>query len=90
MPDTAIVPDLRAAPSCDPAESNAGDPREPLAVTRCLADFLARTSFGDVPPHVIADTKRAVLDWFGSAMAGALEPPARMARAVVAGFGTAD
>ncbi len=90
MPDTAIVPDLCAAPSCDPAESNAGDPREPLAVTRCLADFLARTSFGDVPPHVIADTKRAVLDWFGSAMAGALEPPAQMALAVVAGFGTAD
>ena len=48
--------------------------------SRVLADFLAATTFADVPSPVVADAKLAVLDWFGSALAGALEPPARFAR----------
>jgi 2-methylcitrate dehydratase PrpD len=56
-------------------------------VTRQLAEFLAAARWDDLPPHVVEDARRAVLDWLGSALAGALEPPARMAQDVAAGFG---
>ncbi len=57
--------------------------------TRRLAQFLAAATYSDLPPAVVQDTKRAVLDWLGSAMAGSLEPPARMARDAVASMGQA-
>jgi 2-methylcitrate dehydratase PrpD len=53
-----------------------------------LAETLAAATFADLPPHVILDTQRSVLDWLGSALAGAVEPPARMAQRVVAMLGT--
>ena len=53
-------------------------------LTRRLAQFLAAATYSHLPVPVIEETKRAVLDWLGSAMAGSLEPPARMAREVVA------
>ena len=53
-------------------------------VSRTLADFLARATLADLPRSAIADTQRAILDWLGSAMAGSIEPPARMAQQVVA------
>ncbi|MDQ6831112.1 MAG: MmgE/PrpD family protein [Gemmatimonadota bacterium] len=56
-------------------------------VTRLLADALAAATFADLPPRAIDDTRRAILDWLGSAMAGALEPPARMTQRVVASLG---
>jgi 2-methylcitrate dehydratase PrpD len=43
-----------------------------------------------LPSAVVADTRRAVLDWLGSALAGALEPPARMTQRVVARLGRSD
>jgi 2-methylcitrate dehydratase PrpD len=52
-------------------------------LSRRLAQFLAAATYSDLPTPVIQDTKRAVLDWLGSAMAGSLEPPARMARGAV-------
>jgi 2-methylcitrate dehydratase PrpD len=58
-------------------------------LTRRLAEFLAAATYSDLPVQVIEDTKRAVLDWLGSAMAGSLEPPARMAREAVASMGDA-
>lgn len=61
-------------------------PEQP--VSAILADFLSRVRFSDLPSAVIDDAKRAVLDWLGSALAGSLEPPARMAHDVVAGFGS--
>ena len=60
--------------------------REP--VSRQLAEFLASAKYSDLPPSVITEGKRAILDWLGSALAGAIEPPAEMARCVVARFGT--
>jgi 2-methylcitrate dehydratase PrpD len=51
-------------------------------VTRTLAEFLASARFEDVP---VADTRRAVLDWLGSALAGSLEPPARMIQRICLG-----
>ena len=60
------------------------------SVSRPLAEFAARAGFGDIPPDVLVDTKRAVLDWLGSVLAGALEPPARIAQQVVATLGRSD
>jgi 2-methylcitrate dehydratase PrpD len=60
------------------------------SVSRKLAEVLSATSFTDLPKQAVTDTHRAVLDWLGSAMAGAFEPPARMAQKVVAGFGQSD
>jgi len=51
-------------------------------VTRRLAEFLASARFEDVP---VEDTRRAVLDWLGSALAGSLEPPARMIQRICLG-----
>jgi 2-methylcitrate dehydratase PrpD len=59
-------------------------------VTRQLADFAARARFNDLPAAVLVDTRRAVLDWVGSAIAGALEPPARMTQQVVATLGQSN
>ncbi|MBZ5622504.1 MAG: MmgE/PrpD family protein [Acidobacteriia bacterium] len=59
-------------------------------VTRQLAETLAAATYADLPPQTIADTQRAVLDWLGSALAGAVEPPARMAQRVVAALGTSQ
>jgi 2-methylcitrate dehydratase PrpD len=58
--------------------------------SRHLADFAARTRFEDLPAAVVAEAGRAVLDWLGSAMAGSLEPPARMGQQVVAGLGASS
>jgi len=58
------------------------------SLTRQLAEVLAAVTYDDLPAEVIADTRRSVLDWLGSAMAGSLEPPARMAQRVVAALGT--
>jgi 2-methylcitrate dehydratase PrpD len=60
------------------------------AESRTLATVLSETSFEDFPSQAIDDARRAILDWLGSAMAGALEPPARMARSVVAGLGASN
>src|SRR5579872_1652534 len=59
----------------------------PEAVTRLLAETLAALRPEDMPPEVRAATRRAVLDWLGSALAGSIEPPARMAQRVAAQFG---
>src|SRR5580765_3105491 len=61
-----------------------------MSTTRILADFLADARFKDLPPTVVADTERAVLDWLGSVLAGSMETPARLAQGVAAGFGQSD
>ncbi|MFN8476056.1 MAG: MmgE/PrpD family protein [Anaerolineae bacterium] len=60
------------------------------AVSRRLAKVMAATTYDDLPPTVVEDTLRSVLDWLGSALAGSIEPPARMAQAVVASLGVSD
>ena len=60
------------------------------AVTRQLAEFLATASQDDLPPDVLHETYRATLDWFGSALAGALEPPARFAQGVARSLGASS
>ena len=58
------------------------------AVTQRLAALLASTSYADLPAAVTEEAHRATLDWLGSALAGALEPPARLAQHVARGLGT--
>src|SRR5262245_45716595 len=52
-----------------------------------LAELLATVRYDDLPADVIEHARRAVTDWLGSAMAGSIEKPARLAQKVAAGFG---
>ena len=61
-----------------------------VGLTRALAEFLSDTAYGDLPPSVVDECYRATLDWLGSALAGALEPPARIAQRVACGLGSSD
>lgn len=59
-------------------------------VSRALAHFVASARFNDLGPDALDATQRAILDWLGSALAGALEPPARMVQGVVATLGASE
>jgi 2-methylcitrate dehydratase PrpD len=61
-----------------------------VGVSRALAGFLAEATYDDLPPDVLHETYRATLDWFGSALAGSLEPPARFAQGVAHSLGRSD
>ena len=58
--------------------------------TRELAAALASARFANLDSTTIEHTGRAVLDWLGSALAGSLEPPARMAHALALSFGASS
>ncbi|MGH9578939.1 MAG: MmgE/PrpD family protein, partial [Terriglobales bacterium] len=60
------------------------------AITRRLAEAMAAARYGDLPPNVLADTRRAILDWLGSALAGSIETPARLAQQIVARLGASN
>ena len=68
-----------------PSERSAVEP-----VTRILAGRLAAATYSGLPPEVVDATRRSVLDWLGSAQAGALEPAARMAQRIVARMGKSE
>jgi 2-methylcitrate dehydratase PrpD len=63
---------------------------ETIAAGRMLAEGLAEVRFEDLLSPVREDARRSVLDWLGSALAGSLEPPARMARQAASSWGTAS
>jgi 2-methylcitrate dehydratase PrpD len=60
------------------------------SLTRQLAHVLAKTTYVDLPAGVVEHSMRAVLDWLGSALAGSIETPARMAQQVASGFGASN
>ena len=62
----------------------------PEPVTQLLAEALSSLRPGDLPPEAADATHRTVLDWLGSALAGSIEPPARMAQRVAASFGASS
>src|ERR1700678_2001528 len=62
----------------------------PEGASRKLAQVSASARFEDLPDGVIADVERSVLDWLGSAMAGAVEIPARGMQQVIAGMGKSE
>src|SRR5204863_8775503 len=76
--------------SVAPAPRARGAARRMIGASRALANAMAGTRWPDLPPAAIEDTRRAILDWLGSAMAGSMEPPARMAQRVVATLGESD
>lgn len=59
-------------------------------VSRRLAEVLSAARYDDLPPAALHDTRRAILDWLGSALAGSVERPARMAQQVVAQLGASN
>jgi len=59
-------------------------------VTFHLARLLASTRHADLPASALEATHRSILDWLGSALAGAAERPARLARQIVTRLGTSD
>src|SRR4051812_19401798 len=59
-------------------------------VTRLLAETLAGARFEDLPAETVEHARRAVIDWLGSALAGAVEPAARMTQKVVAALGASN
>ncbi|MDR5826060.1 MmgE/PrpD family protein [Caballeronia sp. LZ043] len=62
--------------------------RETLLSER-LANFIAASSFHDLPPEVVAKAKRHLLDTLGAALAGTRTEPARHARNVMDSTGAA-
>lgn len=54
-----------------------------MNVTNELASFVESTNFNDLPEEVIERAKVCILDWLGVAIAGSLEPPARMATSII-------
>jgi len=60
------------------------------SVTRQLAEVLAATTYVDLPPQTLQDAHRAILDWLGSALAGAVERPARLAQRVATRLGASS
>ena len=58
--------------------------------TRALAEFLAGLRYEDLPASVVARTEDLFLDWLGSALAGSLEKPARLAQRVARSLGSSD
>ena len=58
-----------------------------MSVTRALADFIANTSYDDLPKEVVEHAKASILDWLGAALAGSLEPPARIITSIIEEIG---
>ncbi len=54
-----------------------------MSVTRDLADFVVNTSYEDLPGEVIERAKLCILDWLGCALAGSLEPPAKIITSII-------
>ena len=60
------------------------------SVTRALAEALVGARYEQLPHDVIAHARRSVTDWLGSALAGSIEKPARLAQQVAARFGVSN
>lgn len=54
-----------------------------MDITRKLATFAVETTYADLPDEVVTQAKRAILDTLGVAIAGSVEPCARIAAEVV-------
>ena len=55
--------------------------------TRELAKFLVATNFEDLHVSVQRHAKLCILDWLGASLAGSVEPPSRIVRAVIRDLG---
>lgn len=62
----------------------------PPPISKLLAETAAKTRYEDLSDAAIIESKRAVLDWLGSCISGALETPARMAQQLISTWGNSD
>jgi 2-methylcitrate dehydratase PrpD len=60
------------------------------AYTQDLAAFLARFTYDDLPPAVVAEARRGILDWLGCALAGSRHPTLDKLSAALAENGSAS
>lgn len=60
------------------------------ALTRQLAEFIARTRWDDIPPAVRHEAKRALVNYFAVALAGCADPAVEKATAVYGRFRSAE
>ncbi|MBX9843368.1 MAG: MmgE/PrpD family protein [Xanthobacteraceae bacterium] len=58
--------------------------------TKSMAEFATRLSYADLPPEVVHDCKRRIIDTVGCAVAAFDAEPARVARAVAARAAVSD
>ena len=61
-----------------------------LSPTRQLAQFAVDLRLSDVPPAVVAEAKRLLIDWLGSALAGKGARPVTVLESWAAAMGPAD
>lgn len=54
-----------------------------MSITKDLASFVADTNFNDFPEEVREHAKLCILDWLGAALAGSLEPPAKIIASII-------
>jgi 2-methylcitrate dehydratase PrpD len=54
-----------------------------MGVTNDLATFVTRTDYENLPENVVEHAKLCILDWLGAALAGSLEPPAKIIRSII-------
>ncbi|MGP8070135.1 MAG: MmgE/PrpD family protein [Candidatus Bathyarchaeia archaeon] len=58
-----------------------------MTETRELAAFIVKTDYNDLPLNVQRHAKLCILDWLGAALAGSIEPPAKIIYAIMRELG---
>ena len=58
-----------------------------MGITKDLANFIVETSYNDLPKEVREHAKVCILDWLGAALAGSLEPPAKIITSIIREIG---
>lgn len=61
-----------------------------MSLSKALAGFIVQTRYPDLPEEVVSFTKLCILDWLGSALAGADKPPIAMIDGLVKEWGGAE
>ncbi len=78
-----------ASPAQTPSDRGDGLPDAP-GLTRHVADFIARTTYEDLPAEVIALGKKSILDALGLALCGSRAKAGRLGLAYVASLGLSE
>jgi 2-methylcitrate dehydratase PrpD len=64
------------------------DLREEPTKTRSLADFASTVTLSGLPPEVVHNAKRALVDWLAAVLAGSVDPASAKLRDVIASVGS--
>jgi 2-methylcitrate dehydratase PrpD len=74
----------------EPAKAKSDAFPDEKGLTRQVAEFIARTTYADLPAEVIALGKKSILDSLGLALCGSSTTAGRLARAYVESMGLPD